>query len=172
MTNPFKVDNYYKDKDNILRTLYDHWETGERNTNYGTTVMPIGRSLSVLDLQDKTSLHRRQIEKLVISLSNSGHIELLEKDLDLNQKNHKWIITESGRQAIADNYYLNQQGLDNRNLFLQFGGIVIALLSLVVAVFGLFYPKQDEEKINSLQKQINKLEQTQTVSQDSTNLKK
>lgn len=51
------------------------------------------------------------------------------------------IITESGRQAIADNYYLNQQGLDNRNLFLQFGGLLVAVLALVVSVFALYYAK-------------------------------
>jgi hypothetical protein len=173
MPNPFKVNQFYKEKHAILKALYDHWEDGERKTNYGHTVTPIGRALSVLDLQDITSLNRREIEKFVISLSNSGHIELLQKDQDLNQKNHKWIITENGKQAISDNYYLNQFGLDNRHLLFQAGGFVIALLSLFFAGASYLQSNYLEKRVDRIENRADKnksgIQQNTTLKNDTTN---
>lgn len=157
MKNPFKVDNSYLEKNKILKVLYDHWEDGERKTNFGTEITELGRSLSVLDIQDLTQLQRKEIERLLISLSNAGHISLFQKDIDKNQKNHKWIITESGRQAIADNFYLNQLGIDNRQLFFQLGGFVFGLLGIIIGGYSLF-------QSNSLEKRIEKLEQKEETS--------
>jgi hypothetical protein len=166
VTNHFKINNFYKEKNKILKELYDHWEDGERKTDFATTITDLGRSLSVLDIQDKTSLHRREIERLVISLSNTGHINLYQKDEDPNQKNHKWIITESGRQAIADNYYLNQLGIQNRELFFQLGGFVIALIALGISIFQPFQSHLSHSDVENIVKDIQHREQEQRTKTD------
>jgi uncharacterized membrane protein YidH (DUF202 family) len=76
---------------------------------------------------------------------------MLTKDSNLNQKNHIWIITESGRQAIADNFYLNQRGTQNQKLFFQLGGFFIALIGLIISIYSLL-------QNNSLENRINKIE--------------
>jgi hypothetical protein len=58
----FKVDNFYRDKDKILKTLFDYWEKGEKNTNYSKTVTDIGRSLSVLEIHDYTKLSKKKLK--------------------------------------------------------------------------------------------------------------
>ncbi len=78
-TNPFKVNHNYREKDKILRALYEHWEEGERNSSYSHQIQPLGKALSVLDLQDKTNLHRRVIERLLTSLSTSGKLTCSKK---------------------------------------------------------------------------------------------
>ena len=134
MTNLFKVNHFYKEKDAILRALFDSWQKGEDNTRYGSTTTDLGRALSVLKIHHLTSLSKEHIDTICISLSNSGHITKFRDDK--NEKNHLWLITESGRQVISDNYYLNQRGLDNRVLFFQIGGFVISAIALLISIYA------------------------------------
>lgn len=132
--NLFTVNNYYLDKAKILQVLFDCWLTGETKTKYETEVTDLGKSLSVLKIQQLTKIQREQIDLVCISLSNNGHITLFKEDKD--EKNHLWLITNSGRQAVADNFYKNQRGTDNRNLFFQLGAFLISLIALAVSLFS------------------------------------
>lgn len=136
----FRVNHYYIDKDKILQALFTSWSVGENKTKYETEVTDLGRSLSVLKIHQLTNLSKVRIDLICISLSNAGHITQFQEDK--NEKNHLWLITNSGRQAIADNYYKNQQGIDNRNLLFQLSGFLISLFALVMSFVALFFHGQ------------------------------
>lgn len=130
----FGVNHYYLDKAKILQVLFDSWSVGENKTKYESEVPDLGRSLSVLKIHQLTNLSKEQIDLVCISLSNNGHITLFKEDKD--EKNHLWLITNSGRQAVADNFYKNQRGTDNRNLFFQLGAFLISLIALAVSLLS------------------------------------
>lgn len=116
--------------------LFDSWLAGENKTRYETEVTDLGKSLSVLKIHQLTNLSKEQIDLVCISLSNAGHITQFQEDK--NEKNHLWLITNSGRQTIADNYYQNQRGLANRILLFQLGGFLISLFALVMSFVAYF----------------------------------
>lgn len=134
--NLFGVNHYYLDKAKILQVLFDNWLTGENKTRYEIEVTDLGKSLSVLKIHQLTNLSKEQIDLVCISLSNAGHITQFQEDK--NEKNHLWLITNSGRQAFADNYYQNQRGLANRILLFQLGGFLISLFALVMSFVAYF----------------------------------
>ena len=120
MDNPFLVNNSFKSKHLILKKLFDKWKVGEERTNGGTTITDLGRTLSVLELMSNTNLSKKDVDLIIISLSNKGLISIYSQDNDKAQKNHKWIITDLGKEKPIEgvngtqDITINQNGVKER----------------------------------------------------------
>ena len=142
-------------KQNILKTLFDHYEDGEKRTGYGKTITELGRSLTNLEIHNRTRISIKDIDRLSITLSNAGHISL--QSFDENDKAHRYIITPSGQQAFIDNYYPK---LD-REIYWGKGKdlltIIITLGSLVLGIYNYQVQKNNKKEIIGLQEIIKKI---------------
>ncbi|WP_460952436.1 hypothetical protein [Spirosoma daeguense] len=150
----FVKDNNTK-KGKLLKALYDKWKIGYDETNFGTQVTDVGRSLSVLELTDIVKLNKSEIEKLMISISVDGYASLFQIDPNPNQKNHLYLITETGKKAAVDNHYHNLTASRNQTTLFQVFGVVIGILGFILALTT--YLKQQntiDPQIEKLQKQI------------------
>jgi hypothetical protein len=161
MNNPFSVKNNFKNKHLVLKKLFDKWRVGEEKTNGGFTVTEYGRCLSILELISITNLSKTSVDLIVISLSNKGLIEILALDSDKGQKNHKWIITDLGKEYYANNYFLNERGLFYRKFFVELLSLLIALGALALSIYSSsqnsFLEKQLEQQNQQLQRLERKL---------------
>ncbi|MBK7095060.1 MAG: hypothetical protein IPH57_08445 [Saprospiraceae bacterium] len=112
MTILFQDNNTKKAK--LLKALYDKWKIGYDEANFGRQVTDLGRSLSVLELTDIVKLNKSEIEKLMISICSDGYAILFQTDSNPNQKNHQYLISESGKKAAIDNHYHNMTASRNQ----------------------------------------------------------
>ena len=155
MDNPFLVKNNFKSKHLILKKLFDKWKIGEEKTNGGTIITDLGRSLSVLELMSNTNLSKKEVDLIIIYLSNKGLIKIYSQDSDKAQKNHKWIVTELGKEYYANNYFLNERGLFYRKYFVELLSLLVALGALVLSIYSSsqnsFLEKQLEQQNRQLQ---------------------
>jgi hypothetical protein len=90
----------------LLKNLYSSWKDGEDKTTSNYQITPFGRSLTVIELQKKTSYGILKIEELCITLSNDGYIKKITEDTD--NKAHRYLIEDLGKSAFIDNYFLNK----------------------------------------------------------------
>ena len=153
MTILFKDNNVKKAM--LLNALYDKWKIGYDETNFGRQVTNLGRSLSILELTDIVKLNKSEIEKLMISISCDGFATLFQNDPNPNQKNHLYLISESGKKAAVDNHYHNLTASRNQNTLFQIFGVIIGILGFVLALTT--YLKQQntiDPQIEKLQRQI------------------
>ena len=161
MDNPFLVKNNFKSKHLILKKLFDKWKIGEEKTNGGTIITDLGRSLSVLELMSNTNLSKKEVDLIIIYLSNKDLIKIYSQDSDKAQKNHKWIITELGKEYCANNYFLNERGLFYRKYFVELLSLLVALGALVLSIYSSsqnsFLEKQLEQQNRQLQQLERKL---------------
>lgn len=161
MDNPFIVKNSFKSKHLILKKFFDKWKVGEEKTNGGLTVTDLGRSLSVLEVMSNTNLSKKQVDLIIISLSSKGLIKIHSQDDDKAQKNHKWIITDLGKEYYANNYFLNERGLFYRKYFVELLSLLVALAALALSIYSSgqnsFLEKQVELQNQELQQLKHKL---------------
>lgn len=142
-------------KSKLLKALYNKWKIGYDETNFGRKVTDLGRSLSVLELTDIVKLNKSEIEKLMISISSDGYVSLFQTDPNPNQKNHLYLITETGKKAAVDNHYHNLTASRNQTTVFQIFGVAIGILGFILALTT--YLKQQntiDPQIEKLQKQI------------------
>lgn len=142
-----KVNNSYCHKHLILNEFFKKWQDGEDRTNGGTIITEHGRCLSLLEIVSKTNLSKSKIDLILISLLSKEFIKILVVDSDKSQKNNKWIITDLGKECIANNYFLNERGLFYRKVFVE-------LLSLLIAVGSLIFSIWTASQNSSLEKQV------------------
>lgn len=144
-----------KKKTKILECLFNHFEDGEKRTGYGHTVTELGRSLTNLEIHNRLKINISDIDKLCLVLSNAGHISLL--NFDENDKAHRYVITNSGKQAFIDKYYEKQE----RDFLWSRGKdiltILLALGSLIMSIYNYQNQKSNKKEINDLRVIINKM---------------
>ncbi|WP_062063021.1 hypothetical protein [Aquimarina longa] len=132
----------------ILENLFNKDKLGVENTGHGKTVTDLGKSMSNIELHKENGRKVEIIDNTCYSLVNNGHIELLAEDE--NEKIRRYNITESGKQAYLDDYYLNQ----TRKVFAQFiFWIGMPLLTLIGLILGNSKINNENNKLN------NKIEQ-------------
>lgn len=158
MDNPFLVNNSFKSKHLILKKLFDKWKVGEERTNGGTTITDLGRTLSVLELMSNTNLSKKDVDLIIISLSNKGLISIYSQDNDKAQKNHKWIITDLGKEYYANNYFLNERGLFYRKYFVEILSLLIAVGSLMFSIWNASQNSSLEKQVKQQNQQLQQLE--------------
>lgn len=158
MDNPFLVKNSFKSKHLILKKLFDKWKVGEERTNGGTTITDLGRTLSVLELMSNTNLSKKDVDLIIISLSNKGLITIYSQDNDKAQKNHKWIITDLGKEYYANNYFLNERGLFYRKYFVEILSLLIAVGSLMFSIWNASQNSSLEKQVRQQNQQLQQLE--------------
>lgn len=155
MRNIFFVSNKFMGKHIVLKSLFDFWKKGEEKTKYGQSVSEFGRSLSYLDLMTKSKLNKDTLDLIILYLQNQDLIRILKEDED---KNHRWIITDLGIEAHANNRFINERGMFYRKLFLQLFGLFLAFVSLIVSIWSLSYNSTLENQLDKLERQVYKLE--------------
>lgn len=158
MKHVFFVSNQFEEKHIVLKSLFDVWKLGVENTNYSQRVTDLGKSLSYLDLMDKSKLNKDTLDLVILYLQNQDLIRLFAEDEDKNQKNHRWIITDLGKEAHANNRFINERGMFYRKFFVQSVGLLIALASLFVSIWSLSYNSSLENQLYKQDKKVRKLE--------------
>lgn len=118
-----------KQKHNILKALYDFFEEQEKKKHAGGGPTTLGQTLTVIELNNKTRLTADEIQAICYTLTNAGHIQLFQKDD--NNKSHRYLITDSGRQAYIDKFYINQVWYRNRGFWLKLLPIIISAGTLI-----------------------------------------
>ena len=119
-------------KHNILKVLYDFFEEQEKKKHGSGGPTTLGQTLTVVELTNRTRLIADEIQALCYTLMNAGHIQLYQKDE--NNKSHRYLITDSGRQAYIDKFYLNQVWYRNREFWLKTLPIMISAGTLIWTV--------------------------------------
>lgn len=143
------------EKAKLLKALYDKWKIGYDEANFGRQVTDLGRSLSVLELTDIVKLNKSEIEKLMISIASDGYATLFQTDANPNQKNHLYLISESGKKAAVDNHYDNLTASRNQVTLFQIFGVVIGVLGFTLALTTYLNQQNTiDPQIEKLQKQI------------------
>ena len=95
----------------ILKHLYTHWKQGDDTTTSNHEITPFGRTLTTIQLQKSTSYNIKTIEELCKSLLSAKLIEVFKEDID--NKSHRYIITESGQAAYIDRVFFHKFWLYN-----------------------------------------------------------
>lgn len=131
-SNPFTINNAYKEKNKVLNAFYNKWYEGERKTSGGHKVTGIGRALTPLEIIEITELSRKTVDSICYVLEADGFIEMTHEDV--NRKNHYWLITKEGIGAYNNNHYQNQLGQYNRTTVLQVGAFFVSLIALCISV--------------------------------------
>ena len=119
-------------KHKILKALYDCFEEKEKEKFGESGPTELGQTLTVVELTNKTKLNADEIQAVAYTLTNAGHIELYQKD-DVN-KSHRYLITDSGRQAYIDKFYENQIWYRSKEFWFKFSPILIAAGTLIWTV--------------------------------------
>ncbi|WP_445720438.1 hypothetical protein [Flavobacterium sp.] len=117
----------------LLKSLYTFWKEGEDRTTSTFQVTPFGRSLTIIELQKKTSYGILKIEELCITLSNNGYIEKITEDTD--NKSHRYLITDLGKTAYIDKHLLNKHWLFNFDFWKWFLPFLLALFGALNSIF-------------------------------------
>ena len=117
----------------LLKNLYASWKDGEDRTTSSYQVTPFGRSLTVIELQKKTSYGILKIEELCITLSNDGYIEKITEDTD--NKSHRYLIKELGKSAFIDKYFLHKVFFFSFDFWKWVLPFLVGLLGLLNSIF-------------------------------------
>jgi DNA-binding PadR family transcriptional regulator len=117
----------------LLKNLYTSWKDGEDRTTSSYQITSFGRSLTVIELQKKTSYGILKIEELCITLSNDGYIEKITEDTD--NKSHRYLITELGKSAFIDKHFLHKVFFFNLDFWKWILPFLVGLLGLLNSIF-------------------------------------
>ena len=117
----------------LLKNLYASWKDGEDKTTSSYQITPFGRSLTVIELQKKTSYGILKIEELCITLSNDGYIKKITEDTD--SKSHRYLITDSGKSAFIDNHFLYKVLFFSFDFWKWFLPFLLALFGALNSIF-------------------------------------
>ena len=117
----------------LLKNLYASWKDGEDKTTSNYQITPFGRSLTVIELQKKSSYGILKIEELCITLSNDGYIKKITEDTD--SKSHRYLITDSGKSAFIDNHFLYKVLFFSFDFWKWFLPFLLALFGALNSIF-------------------------------------
>lgn len=146
----------YRKKHSILKALYDFYEFQEKKKFNGSGPTEFGQTLTVVELNNRTKIVADDIQKVCYALINAGHVQLYQKD----EKNssHRYIITNSGRQAFIDNFYRNQTWYVNKDFWLKVIPILISIGALLWVIYSNYdlkvEVKQQKNEIIYLKNQL------------------
>lgn len=152
-----------KQKHNILKALYLYFEEKEKKKHGGSGPTTLGQTLTVVELTNRTRLIADEIQAICYTLTNAGHIQLYQKD-EIN-KSHRYLITDSGKQAYVDNFYINKLWFRNIDFWFKLLPIIITAGTLFWTVTSnnrlrLKIVEQDF-KINKLQTSLDSIKTKQ-----------
>lgn len=117
----------------LLKNLYTSWKDGEDRTTSSYQITSFGRSLTVIELQKKTSYGILKIEELCITLSNDSYIEKITEDTD--NKSHRYLITGLGKSAFIDKHFLHKVFFFNLDFWKWILPFLVGLLGLLNSIF-------------------------------------
>lgn len=152
------ISNKFNEKHIVLKSLFDTWKLGVENTSYGHTITELGKSLSYLDLMTKSKLNKDTLDLVIIYLQNQDLIKLFSEDEDKNQKNHRWIITNPGKEAYANNRFINERGFFYRKLLIELLSLLLAVSSLIWSVLNTYDNSSLENRLEKQDIRLQKLE--------------
>ena len=146
-----------KNKHKVLKKLFERNKIGENNSGFGVTITDLGKSLSTLHLSDATKLSSDKINDVCYLLKQE---ELLTyHSFDENKKNHLFLITEKGKKAFLENYFLNKMWYRQVSFWFSFIAILISLSTLCWYIYRDINLNKNVEK---LQNEIDSLKNTKT----------
>ena len=138
-----------KKKQAILKSLLDKYQKGEERTGLGVTVTDLGKSMTNIQLHTETKIDVKDVDNLCYVLVNQGHVSILQKD-EAN-KAHRYLITQSGQQAVIDNFYINQVWYRQRAFWFSLLPIIVSLSTLVWTITK---DTKKQTEIDSLRQEI------------------
>jgi|TARA_R100000479_G_scaffold130736_1_gene68715 hypothetical protein len=124
-------DNLNKHK--ILKSLYKKWEDGEEKTGFGRTVSNLGRSMSVIQIQNSTKIPIQKVKRYCDYLTSNNYIHIQKEESD--NKNHFYIIQPEGKSAFLDNVFRNKFWFFNFDFWKFTLPFIIGLIGLLNSIF-------------------------------------
>jgi hypothetical protein len=141
-------------KKKILIVLNNHYGDGEQKTGHGWVVTDLGKSLTNIEIHDRTDLKLRDINDCCISLSTTGHLQIYNKDD--KDKAHRYLITDAGRQAVIDDFY---GGLIRDKRFGRVKDSMLVLIALLSFLATLYINMERKKSDVAMKMRIELLEQ-------------
>lgn len=139
-------------KHKILKYLFETNKKGEKNTRFGTIITDLGKSLSTLELNERTNISSNKINDTCYILVQDNYIEY--NDIDDKNENHRYIITENGKKAFIEKFFLNQIWYRQRAFWLTLSALLISSLTLGWTIYR---DANLNKNIDKLQHQIDSL---------------
>lgn len=139
-------------KHRILTALFSKYQIGEENSGHGHEVTELGRSMTNIQIHNDTGIDIRQVDNLCYSLSNQGHLTILKKDE--NNKAHRYLITQSGQQAVTDKAYLNTIWYRKQSFWFQ---LITVLIAVFTFIWTIYIDSSHSSEIEKLQAEIDSL---------------
>lgn len=150
--------NINQKKKKILIALNKKYKEGEESSGYGFEITDTGKSLTNIQIHNQTGLTVDDVNEICLPLISVGHVKLQSEDKD--DKAHRYLITEQGRQAVSDDYY--GQLISDKRFARTKDSILagVALISLLINIFLVLkkYDSATKEKIEILEKRVQQLE--------------
>ena len=120
-------------KHKILKSLYLKWEDGEEKTKFGRTVKDLGRSMSVIQLQNSTNISIQNVKRYCDYLNSNGYIVLYKEEPD--NKNHFYLIQPLGKSAFLDKMFKNKYWFYNSEFWKWFGLALPGIFGALNSIF-------------------------------------
>lgn len=120
-------------KHRILKSLYKKWEDGEEKTGFGRTVSNLGRTMSVIQIQNTTKIPIQKVKRCCDYLTSNNYIHIQKEESD--NKNHFYIIHPDGKSAFLDNTFKNKFWFFNFDFWKFTLPFIIGLIGLLNSIF-------------------------------------